>query len=673
MPPKENSRQSTQLVAIAPAPNSTSPASNRPPSKTMPYNCQSCVRRKVKCDRIKPSCSACRSRGLECVYQAPAPPRKRKRPSSEDIHDRLARYERLLQENGLLSSPENPSSSPFEPPKSKCVDSRASRGTPLTGKLLSEKGKSRYIDSRVWLDATEVGIHELSVTEEGQDPPGNCNTPTEDPLSAALLGTRHNLSKYHPSHEDALKLWAIYVENVEPICKVLHVPTATGVVSAVSQQPTTASKTDECLVFAIYHFAVYSMSDEDCQRTFTQPRTTLLSRYQAAVRHALVNASWLKTAQLPVLQAYVLFLTAIRNQTDPHSFWIWTGVAVRLAQRMGLHRDVECLGLSPFDVEMRRRLFWQLGPLDGYAGQMSGTGISISPDNWDTQPPRNLNDNQLYPGMTAYPEEQKGASEMIFFLAKTELSRLYNRTGVKLVETGTTMQPKDILILERLVDEVENVIECKYLRYCDIINPLHFLTLGVVRYALNMVRLRTRSSPLMKQIIDDEQRMELCTVAQSILDTDCALFANPNLKQFHWHVKTFFLWDALICILTSLGKVGFFSPPDRTQRWHKIAEVYSNRPGILESRDGLHSAVCKVTLKAWEANPPDGTIDEPTFITTLRSRSEVKVYNKVDATQNAGSIEVPYPFDALFDPPNSVDLNFDEYLNLGAAEWLWWD
>ena len=123
-----------------------------------------------------------------------------------------------------------------------------------------------------------------------------------------------------------------------------------------------------------------SISDAECLEEFAEPRGKLLSRYHDALRLALVNASFLKSTDFAVLQAFVLFLLSVRNIYDPHTFWILTGVAVRIAQRMGLHRDGEDLGgLKPYEVEMRRRVFWQLLPLDGLAAQLSGTGICIGP------------------------------------------------------------------------------------------------------------------------------------------------------------------------------------------------------------------------------------------------------------------------------------------------------
>lgn len=522
-------------------------------------------------------------------------------------------------------------------------------------------------------------MHEISEDEEEDEPvpPVGTNMFTTDPISGALLGGSQTLVHHHPSHKDAMKLWAAHVENVEPLCKVLHIPTTAKMVETVSRNPSTASRADECLLFAIYHFAVFSMSDEDCVLAFGQSRMGLMNKYQQAFRQALVNASWLKTTEMPVIQAYVLFLISIRTQIDPHLFWMLTGIAVRIAQRMGLHRDGESLGLSPFDVQMRRRVFWQLLPLDGYAGQVSGTGISISPNSWDTKPPLNIDDAQIYPDMTHQPEEQKGATEMIYCLAKTALSDLYTRTGVETKDAGGTIQLKASGELETLIDEVESTIEAKYLRYCDIINPLHVLVLGSVRSATNAVRLRNRISLLMNHTIGDPERKQLCVLAQKILDTDCALYSNPHLRGFRWKIKTVFLWDALMCILTSLAKVGFFSPAELNSAWRKTADVYVNHPEILDAKRAFHVAVGKATLQAWAANPPSDATPEPDFVTALRSQRKTKTAGALEKTERGviykqGGMSISSCNDSLFGSPGETDFMVGDF-SLFPTDWVFED
>lgn len=324
---------------------------------TMAYNCQSCVRRKVKCDRGVPVCSTCAKSKQECLYQAPPKPRRKKRKAAAaadagdetsgqehaaaadegDIHQRLARYEHILRKNGLLptsdggTTPSAVEKKEEEEEQSPAEDAQASRPRSRSrsrsglirnrGKLLSVGGKSRYINSNLWLDAGGEDMQDLSDdAEDAHNGPGGgvaaytaSLTPGHDPVSGAFLGQFQDLSGFHPSHGHAMKLWEVHVQNVEPICRVSHVPTTTRMVELVSRQPSLATKAQECHLFAIYHFAVYTLTNEECLREFGQPRGVLLAKYEHAQRQALVNASWLKTTQMPVLQALVLLLICGRG------------------------------------------------------------------------------------------------------------------------------------------------------------------------------------------------------------------------------------------------------------------------------------------------------------------------------------------------------------------------
>ena len=72
-------------------------ASIESPAKTpQKHSCALCQQRKVKCDRSDP-CAGCRKLGIECIFRAPAPPRRRKRRIPEtDLHAKLKHYETLL-------------------------------------------------------------------------------------------------------------------------------------------------------------------------------------------------------------------------------------------------------------------------------------------------------------------------------------------------------------------------------------------------------------------------------------------------------------------------------------------------------------------------------------------------------------------------------------------------
>lgn len=295
----------SRLVPIAPAPARAPSVDVQNGSDTdlttMRFNCQACVRKKIKCDRAVPTCSSCSKAKLQCVYQAPLP-RKRKRSQFEDVYERLARYERILQDNNLL--PTASASTPCgKETEASALSTRDPTPVPDTqparsGKLLSADGKSRYIDNVLLLDAGEGDLCELSDSDQddyhNDDTGADESTPTgllgvlaAHTVSGAILGSTQSLTEQHPSYEEATKLWNAYVQNVEPLCKVLHVPTVVKMVDTVSKQPAAASKSDECLLFVIYYFAVFSMSDADCLQEFNKSRNHLMSRYRTAVYQAL--------------------------------------------------------------------------------------------------------------------------------------------------------------------------------------------------------------------------------------------------------------------------------------------------------------------------------------------------------------------------------------------------
>lgn len=657
----------------------------------MPFTCQTCAKRKVKCDKTAPICSTCRQGKLECFYQAPAL-RVRKRKLSNDVLERLDRYERILRQHGLLDAVTSPSAEGQASQDSINLYWNTSE-TSGKGRLLASHGKSRYIDSNLWRNLGDDEMQRLSDHEEQDEEPvaGLALGPLSDPLTGAFMevGSGDSLLRYHPSQSDSVLLWETHRDNVEPICKILHIPSAAKMVEKASQQPATVSKVEACQLFAIYHFSVFSMTSEECEEKLGQSRDALMRRYHFATREALVNASFLKTTEVSVLQALVLFLIPCRHSYDPHTYWILTGVAVRIAQRMGLHRDGEKMGLPPFDVQMRRRLFYQLLPLDGQASQISGTGISMMPDAWDTQQPLNINDDQIWPDMTETPQEQKAATDMIFCISRSQVGSFLARAG-KSADGAGTWQFEDQQKAEAAIKQAESEVEEKYIRYCDIVNPLHFLTIGVARSGITFMRLRIRLPKVRNNKATDADRREMFQLAQKIIDTDTAAHSHTGLKRFGWHVRPFFLWgtwDSLIFVLTTLWRrPDLLSPPETNAAWNKVAQVYHNHHELLESKRTLHVAFRRMTLKAWDANPLNRSAPEPDFIDSLRSLRKAKTQRRSmdqpistepghGTTNTAPATGLSTPSDAIasMDSGSDTSLWMGNDFELEATDWIFWD
>lgn len=95
-----------------------------------------------------------------------------------------------------------------------------------------------------------------------------------------------------------MALWETHVGNVEPLCKILHIPSTTKMVERASKQSEMASEIEECLLFATYHFAVFTRTQEEVAERTGESRMALLRDYNFATRQALVKASFLKSTKL---------------------------------------------------------------------------------------------------------------------------------------------------------------------------------------------------------------------------------------------------------------------------------------------------------------------------------------------------------------------------------------
>ncbi|KAF7194520.1 Transcription factor vrtR1 [Pseudocercospora fuligena] len=594
-----------QLVPIAPA-SHVSPAQQNGGEQgpLMPFTCVTCARRKVRCDKNPAPCGACKKGRLECFYQEP-PPRKRKRKPVDDLQERLDRYEKLLTDYGILPkegessiSPTEanatPTNAPRKPEENKHFknpgDELGFRSVNGSKKaiLLRGEGKTRYIDSGIWRNLGE----DLHPSSDEDDPDDDEQTEAPysagatDPASAAFFSpstSTQSLIDIHPTYDVAMKLWKLYVRNVEPIIKVVHQPTTQDIIQRAATNPSGMSKVTE------------------------------------------------------------------------------------IGQRMGLHRDGEDMGLSPFDVQMRRRLFWQLLPLDGLSGQLSGTGIAISADSWDTKQPLNVNDEDIWPGMEAPPVEKKGATDMIFCRARSEIGKFHQKVKPALGNWSKLWEAKDLPLIHDALQELEDIMEEKYIRYCDISIPIHCLTLGLARGAINSARLRIRMGRAKIDGATPEERKDMYKLGLKVLDLDVSIMSNGNLSRYHWHMRAFFQWDPLIWLLTEVQREDTLIDPE--EAWQKVDQVFSHHPELTSWKRSIDVALARLVMKSWNGMKwKDNTARSWPFVENLREAFERKQASR-GSSSDASKHTPINPFDPGAGGDTLDDIPIDNYLSASTIPW----
>jgi len=174
---------------------------------------------------------------------------------------------------------------------------------------------------------------------------------------------------------------------------------------------------------------------------FNESKEVLLAKYSTGAQQSLVNSRFLKSLNILTLQAFILYLLGVRQTYDPHSLWILSGVAVRISQRLGLHRDGGHHQISPFDAEIRRRTWWQVVFLDGHSSKLAGAGFPAWLAKFDTKVPLNISDSDLSPGMTSPTVERRSNGDDLLLL------EIRNRTGTSRSKARDTMQRSNSIIL----------------------------------------------------------------------------------------------------------------------------------------------------------------------------------------------------------------------------------
>lgn len=345
------------------------------------------------------------------------------------------------------------------------------------------------------------------------------------------------------------------------------------------------------------------------------------------------------TSSLVTLQALILHLISVRDIYEPRAIWSLTGVAIRIAESMGLERDGLTLGLPPFETEIRRRIWWQLKGHDFRTAELIGLSKfrDLDTSTASTKWPTNVNDEQLYRGMPSIPVESNTMTDFVFIALRCELSKFAAARVSRFRQQGKNSSQFDLrasgeeqMEIDKAFKEIEEALETKYIRYCDPSQPLQLLTILIARFSMNIVRFLTHHPRKWASIKETPhfERQWVWDVSLKLLEQNNMLQSNPLLKQFSWHAPYYQQWHAFIHVLDTLRANPHTA--DAEKAWTLICNKYTETPEMIsDTRKPIHLVVGNLCLKAYSDReaalqaadmclPPT-----PDFILQLRHQREV--------------------------------------------------
>lgn len=341
---------------------------------------------------------------------------------------------------------------------------------------------------------------------------------------------------------------------------------------------------------------------------------------------------------------------------DPRNLFCLIGIAVRIATRLGLHRDGARFGLFPFEAEQRKRTWWQLVILDKRIAEMTGSPITaLSSCGSECRLPLNVNDSELHPDSKTPPNPSNGFTEMSFGLTRIELTlasapgsirpRPFEKKESQATpDPGSKSSPPPALDNLGDIANYSSYFNLTYIKHCDPKVPIQKLTMMAIKIGickLHVVNFMCRGIAASK--LEKCARDGLFIKAIEMLEYDDAIYTSDELRGFRWYTELQIPFPGYIFLASELVHRSSGELCERA--WQAIFDNHDHRGLHRKLQSPMHRAFGHTLLKAWtsreQAQLHLGRENEPPkLITMLRevSSSDSNGNNAETENINADSI-----------------------------------
>ncbi|KAH8422332.1 fungal specific transcription factor domain-containing protein [Aspergillus melleus] len=240
----------------------------------------------------------------------------------------------------------------------------------------------------------------------------NWNDGTASPRALLLYGCRHATSRAEilaslPARPMVDRYVSGYFNRLDLVSSsAVHGPTFLQQYAAFWANPSDAPIMWVGLLFSMICLAVQvSRVSDNAGSHVIEQRRRQIELYREKAVQCLLMGEYTKAGPY-VLEAiihYVYIEFCLHPDAD-RDIWFLLSLEVSLAKRMGYHRDPKHFkGISPFEGEMRRRLWTTVLLGDVLISSQMGMPRMISEWQCDTDEPRNLDDSDWDADMTELP------------------------------------------------------------------------------------------------------------------------------------------------------------------------------------------------------------------------------------------------------------------------------
>ncbi|KAI1806479.1 fungal-specific transcription factor domain-containing protein [Daldinia bambusicola] len=472
-------------------------------------SCAFCRGRKLRCDRQSP-CAACTRRGKpeECIYSCSEQERKdavdyRPHTRGHRARQRIAHLENIVIE--MVQNSRRPPASETSSGSLHDTSPQLQDGNVLDvlGKLSLTDNHTVYTGSSHWatiLDDIQQLKNELS--EEYPEEYSENNTNIElnqfdTGLTQVSAATRFSLlnSATRLPREQILAMMpprrvvdrhvSRFFNDYEMGPFLLHRNTFLAEYETFWNDPSTTPTMWIGLLFSALQVmsvsAFLQQQDVKSHGLSVNEVQKTLETYRSLTIHCLTTGDYLRPGKYTIetLTLYY-FIERVVNIDASVSNWILIGVIIRVALRMGLHRDPSRWpNIGPLQAEHRRRLWIFLYHMDFFSSTQIGLPRIIKDSQCDTRPPAHLFSYDIGVEHDEIPPERPltETTALLYIIQRDMIikvtAEIYDviEAGPPLPSTLAALSSK----LERAIDAIPPWLKYKPLEMSIADNPLNIL------------------------------------------------------------------------------------------------------------------------------------------------------------------------------------------------------
>lgn len=312
---------------------------------------------------------------------------------------------------------------------------------------------------------------------------------------------------------------------------------------------------------------------------------------------SLVTSRLISTSNDYIADANVAQVSR-KSRTDPRSLSSILGVASRIAQRLGLNSETNNNKSTALEAEMRRRLWWSHVIFDNRICEIDDYKSTSLTPMWNCKMPINLNDADIRPEIKeSNLQGHIEPTEAVFVVVRCELHDFLRRSNFHLDFTNPYLKTSESISL----DELERMIEERYLKLCNPDIPLHYMTIWTTRGFLAKLRMlgyfsasgRAQNSPT------EADRDLAASYALSMVECDTRLCSSSLTKGYRWLIESSFPFAGYVHLIQELRQRPLIEYAMKT--WKVLNDNFAAHD-VNEERDSGHPffmLVGRGILPAW--------------------------------------------------------------------------